>query len=221
MSEPITIPYAPGVNPLTFDIPAFTNADPRLRPQWTVPVIKGPNGGYVITPQAFPALYQEFHAMLIKAGAPNYELVVSNQIAPLAGRNLTDRNVHRILINQHLFNTWKFDELTEMIVGHEVGHAWRFAHPHAKQLPAPAPFTPTKTAEYEADMLGLCLHGNLTGFNQWMADKQEHGNPADYPTNPELMAAVRSMHWSDCPVPAPMPIAPPLLRARNLITRRD
>lgn len=211
---PTRVPYRPGVQPMDAAHPDFTNPDPRLRPQWPIAADPSDPHGYRITPQAFPQLHARYTAMMREAGLPAYPLYVTDRVSPFAARFI--RESKQIWLNRSLFNQLSFDEITTMLVGHEIGHAWRMQNPEARRVPSPAPFTQAKYHEYESDMIGVCLSGQTRGVESWLRT-YNHGNPQSYPTNNELREGLHRMRWSDCPVGGSelRPNIPPLLRRRE------
>ena len=176
--------------------PDFTNTDPRLRPVIAPAESKVMAKRYLVA-GAFPQLYRDFLAIEKRAGIPHHVLVVSDEIPTLAAHILKDPRV--IIINRAVWNSMSYDELLGVVIGHEIGHAWRHANQTHPLLPEAKPFTGhNKAYEMESDLLGACLAGNLNGFRSWMKNTS-HGDAAGYPTNEELANAFGRMRWRNCP----------------------
>lgn len=215
-------PYRPlheQSRPLSWRVvhPDFTNPDPRLHPRLIKTAMVKRHRGYVVDELTFPEVSKEFQVMSKRVGIPAHQLLITDSIPKHAATILKDERV--ILVNRTIWNNLGYEALLTMAVGHEIGHAWRHAHPTKPLLKAAAPIKTAKAYELESDLLALCAAGNVDGLVQWMKN-YDHGplafsaNPR-YPTNQEITEASRQTRWRDCPVAAfeiPPPSTPPMAK---------
>jgi hypothetical protein len=202
----------------------FTNPDARLRPNskleghafvrqkidqsiTLVPI------SYRLSADAFPELHARLTQMKRRAGITSIEVAIHSN---------SDRISHTdglIKIGLHTLNRMTFDDM-ETALAHELGHAWRAAHPRAVDPMIRYPnIPPHQAAELEADIFARCLTNNPTQTANMLARLDP---PRDiYHPHPKIRATVvRHSSPVDCTAFDLAPASTPSTLAQTALKNR-
>ena len=188
----------------------FTNADARLRPRES---FIGPQLYFLddtsrleITPYNFPELYADLKRMERHADVHGYRFYILPVVANIARHIPSER---AIILSAQQMSAQKYEDFL-FWAGHEIGHAWRFAHDRAKPVPIHGgnfinhrdytnqKVDTAKRDEVEADLAAACLLGSIQPALNAFENFRKYGESSEYPSTERRIAALKAMSPFDC-----------------------